>query len=238
MWNGAFPANFDRHNGSRDQDFNNLRRINWNQENLSEFKKDFYTESPSVSVRTESEVKKIRLDKAITIVNGNNVPKPIISFEEANFPKYLNDAIKLQGYTTPTPIQIQGFPVALSGRDMIGIAETGSGKTCAFLLPGIIHMKAQQPLKRGDGPIVLVLAPTRELAMQIANEAEKFGAHSRVKCACVYGGAPKQNQVRQLRDATEIVIATPGRLLDFLNGGETNLTRVTYLVLDEADRHT
>ena len=86
------------------------------------------------------------------------------------------------------------FPIVLSGHDLIGIAETGSGKTLSFLLPAVVHINAQPTVKRGDGPIVLVLAPTRELAMQIENESEKFGNTSKLKCACIYGGAEKYPQ--------------------------------------------
>lgn len=126
--------------------------------------------------------------------------------------------------------------MALKGRDLIGIAETGSGKTLAYLLPAIIHVNAQPFLAPGDGPIVLVLAPTRELAVQIQQEAAKFGASSRIKNTCIYGGVPKGPQVRDLQKGVEIVIATPGRLIDMMESHHTNLRRVTYLVLDEADR--
>ena len=125
---------------------------------------------------------------------------------------------------------------ALSGVNTVGIAQTGSGKTLAYLLPGIIHVNAQPYLERGDGPIVLVLAPTRELAQQIQESASAFGKSSRVKNTCVFGGAPKGPQLRDLEAGCEIVIATPGRLIDFLELGKTNLRRCTYLVLDEADR--
>jgi len=104
------------------------------------------------------------------------------------------------------------------------------------MLPAIVHINAQPLLGPGDGPIVLVLAPTRELACQILEECNKFGSSSRLKTTCVYGGVPKHTQAHELRDGVEICIATPGRLLDFLESGTTNLRRVTYLVLDEADR--
>jgi ATP-dependent RNA helicase DDX5/DBP2 len=131
---------------------------------------------------------------------------------------------------------MQGFPVALSGRDVVGIADTGSGKTLAFLLPAIVHILAQQELRRGDGPIVLILAPTRELAVQINTEAIKFGKGCRIKSTCCYGGVSRGPQARELSYGVEICIATPGRLIDFIESGTTNLRRVTYLVLDEADR--
>merc|ERR1712225_159282 len=149
---------------------------------------------------------------------------------------YVMSEVKAQGFPAPTAIQSQGWPMALSGRDVVGIAETGSGKTLTYCLPAIAHINAQPLLSPGDGPIVLVLAPTRELAVQIQEECTKFGASSRIRNTCVYGGVPKGGQARDLRRGCEIVIATPGRLIDMLESGKTNLRRVTYLVLDEADR--
>jgi len=213
-----------------------LRDIVWNQVSLIKFEKDFYTEHPDIAAMKDDEADKIRKDKHITIVYGKNVPKPVRTFEEASFPDYVIEEVSRVGFREPTPIQVQGWPIALAGRDMVGIAETGSGKTLAFLLPAIVHINAQPYLSRGDGPIALILAPTRELAIQIQEEAMKFGRSSKIKNTCVYGGAPKQQQAADLRDGIEIVIATPGRLIDFLENDNTNLKRVTYLVLDEADR--
>merc|ERR1719319_1705873 len=144
--------------------------------------------------------------------------------------------INRKGFTEPTAIQAQGWPMALSGHNMVGIAMTGSGKTLAYLLPAVIHVNHQPYLERGDGPIVLVLAPTRELAQQIQEVAIEFGKSSKVKNTCVFGGAPKGPQLRDLENGCEIVIATPGRLIDFLEMGKINLRRTTYLVMDEADR--
>ncbi|XP_056379852.1 probable ATP-dependent RNA helicase DDX17 isoform X2 [Hyla sarda] len=146
------------------------------------------------------------------------------------------DVLIDQRFKEPTPIQCQGFPLALSGRDMVGIAQTGSGKTLAYLLPAMVHINHQPYLERGDGPICLVLAPTRELAQQVQQVADDYGKTSRLKSTCIYGGAPKGPQIRDLERGVEICIATPGRLIDFLEAGKTNLQRCTYLVLDEADR--
>ncbi|XP_057457657.1 DEAD-box ATP-dependent RNA helicase 20 [Lotus japonicus] len=209
------------------------RKINL--DGLSHFEKNFYTESPSVRAMTEAEVDEYRLRREIT-VEGRDVPKPVKTFNDVGFPEYVLEEVKKAGFVEPTPIQSQGWPMALKGRDLIGIAETGSGKTLAYLLPAIVHVNAQPILDPGDGPIVLVLAPTRELAVQIQQECTKFGASSRIKSTCIYGGVPKGPQVRDLQKGVEIVIATPGRLIDMLESHHTNLRRVTYLVLDEADR--
>ena len=164
------------------------------------------------------------------------MPNPVFSFAEANFPQYVNAELAKAGFDKPTSIQSQGWPMALSGRNCVGIAKTGSGKTLSFILPAIVHINNQPMLQRGEGPIALVLAPTRELAQQIQQVAEQFGASSRIRSTCLFGGASKGPQCRDLERGVEIVIATPGRLIDLLNMGKTNLRRCTYLVLDEADR--
>lgn len=169
-------------------------------------------------------------------IQGRDVPRPITSFEEAGFPEYVMSEIRAMGFPAPTPIQCQAWPMALSGRDLVAIAETGSGKTIAFALPAMVHINAQPLLARGDGPIVLILAPTRELAVQTQTECSKFGKSSRIRNTAIYGGAPKGAQIRDLQTGVEIVVATPGRLIDMLESGKTNLRRVTYLVMDEADR--
>jgi len=180
-------------------------------------------------------VEAFRREHDIT-VNGRNVPKPVLSFEEAIMPEYVTSEVRRQNFVKPTPIQAQGFSCALSGRDMVGIAQTGSGKTVSFMLPGIVHINHQPPLQHGDGPIVLILCPVRELAMQCQTVAAQFGAKSRIRSTCVYGGASKGPQIRDLERGSEIVIATPGRLIDLIEMRKTSLKRVTYLVLDEADR--
>ena len=162
--------------------------------------------------------------------------QPVRTFEEASMPEYVLAEVLRLGFKEPSPIQCQGWPMALLGRDMIGISATGSGKTLAFLLPGIVHINAQPYLQPGDGPIMLCIAPTRELAVQIKEECDKFGSTSSIKNTCVYGGVPKRGQMEDLRRGVEICICTPGRMIDMLDSNATNLRRVTYLVLDEADR--
>uniref|UniRef100_A0A8C6PW60 RNA helicase n=4 Tax=Nothobranchiidae TaxID=405002 RepID=A0A8C6PW60_NOTFU len=206
-----------------------LRKKHWNLDELPKFQKNFYQEHPDLYRR------KYRRNKEVT-VKGRDCPKPIVKFHEAAFPNYVMDVIVKQNWTEPTPIQSQGWPIVLSGKDMVGIAQTGSGKTLAYLLPAVVHIQHQPFLEHGDGPICLVLAPTRELAQQVQQVAAEYGRASRLKSTCIYGGAPKGPQIRDLERGVEICIATPGRLIDFLECGKTNLRRCTYLVLDEADR--
>lgn len=203
--------------------------------NLSPIVKDFYNPHPTVACRPRHEVEAYRAKHQIT-VKGKNVPDPITKFGEVSFPDYVESQILREGFSEPTSIQAQGWPIALSGLNMVGVAQTGSGKTLAYTLPAIVHINAQERLRPGDGPIALVLAPTRELAQQIQVVARDFGQSTRVRSTCVFGGAPKGKQASDLRRGVEFLIATPGRLIDFLEGGQTNLRRCTYLVLDEADR--
>jgi len=209
--------------------------VDWSRITLPVFQKNFYHEHPVITAMSDEQVEAWR--KSVEMrVSGRNIPRPVTGFREANFPGYLLTEIERAGFTKPTPIQSQGWSMAMSGRDMIGVAETGSGKTLAFILPSIVHINAQPLLRPGDGPIALVIAPTRELAQQIKIECDKFAGSSLLKICCVYGGAPKRDQADILRKGVEIVIATAGRLLDFIVSRTTNLQRVTYLVLDEADR--
>ncbi|KAI9282017.1 P-loop containing nucleoside triphosphate hydrolase protein [Umbelopsis sp. AD052] len=214
---------------------NTLTAPKWDMNTMPKFEKNFYVEHPNVAARTEQEVTDIRNSFDMKLF-GDNVPKPVTSFEEAGFPSYVLKEVLELGFTAPTAIQAQGWPMALSGRDVVGVAETGSGKTLAYCLPSIVHINAQPFLEPGDGPIVLILAPTRELAVQIQQECTKFGKTSRIKNTCIYGGVSRGPQIRDLQRGVEICIATPGRLIDMLESGKTNLRRVTYLVLDEADR--
>lgn len=163
--------------------------------------------------------------------------KPIKDFKEFNIDQR---AMKVcEKFDKPTPIQSQCWPIIASGRDIIGIAETGSGKTLAFSLPALAHMLHRlenQPEGVPWGPTMLVLAPTRELAMQSQEVLEEAGKISGIRSVCCYGGVPKWDQKRALRFGVEVVVATPGRLKDLCNMGCVNLKSVSYLVLDEADR--
>ncbi|GAV67952.1 DEAD domain-containing protein/Helicase_C domain-containing protein/WW domain-containing protein [Cephalotus follicularis] len=170
----------------------------------------------------------------ITVI-GDEVPLPFTSFEATGLPSEILREVHNAGFSAPTPIQAQSWPIALQSRDIVAIAKTGSGKTLGYLIPGFAHLKRC----RNDpqmGPTVLVLSPTRELATQIQDEASKFGKSSRISCTCLYGGAPKGPQLRDLDRGVDIVVATPGRLNDILEMRRISLDQVSYLVLDEADR--
>ncbi|GMJ09366.1 RNA Helicase 46 [Hibiscus trionum] len=168
-------------------------------------------------------------------VTGGEVPPPFSSFESTGFPSEILREVHNAGFSAPTPIQAQSWPIALQGRDIVAIAKTGSGKTLGYLIPGFMHLKRCRNNPQ-MGPTVLVLSPTRELATQIQDEANKFGKSSKISCTCLYGGAPKGPQLREIERGVDIVVATPGRLNDILEMRRISLQQVSYLVLDEADR--
>ncbi|KAL3526408.1 hypothetical protein ACH5RR_011064 [Cinchona calisaya] len=168
-------------------------------------------------------------------VTGDNIPPPLTSFDSTGLPLEILREVHNAGFPAPTPIQAQSWPIALQGRDIVAIAKTGSGKTLGYLIPGFIHLKRRRNNPH-LGPTVLVLSPTRELATQIQVEAIKFGKSSRISCTCLYGGAPKGPQLKDLDRGVDVVVATPGRLNDILEMRRVSLNQVSYLVLDEADR--
>ena len=235
---GSFGGSWGGGAGSRNETpGKGLNKPRWDQLELVPFEKHFYNPHPNIANANPKDVEEYRFQKEISIVRGaHKCPNPITNFDEGGIPDYVMREIQRKNFSAPTPIQAQGWAIALAGLDLVGIAMTGSGKTLAYLLPAIIHINHQPYLERGDGPIALVLAPTRELAQQIQEVANEFGRSSKIKNTCVFGGAPKGPQMRDLENGCEIVIATPGRLIDFLEMGKTNLRRCTYLALDEADR--
>ncbi|CAF1305343.1 unnamed protein product [Adineta steineri] len=195
--------------------------------------KNFYTESPMISNRPQHITDQFYVQNEMSI--RGFAPKPILAFDEVQFPSAIRNVIQQLGYVRPTAIQGQAWPILLTGSDLVGIAQTGSGKTLSFMLPALIHAAGQTNSRSGD-PLVLILAPTRELAQQIQVVGADFCAATNARSVCIYGGAPKPPQKREIRYGIEVCIATPGRLLDFVREKTINLDRVTFLVLDEADR--
>ncbi|MGA3013246.1 MAG: DEAD/DEAH box helicase [Bacteroidales bacterium] len=159
-----------------------------------------------------------------------------MTFEDLNLIKPLLDSVSKEGYTTPTKIQQQSIPHILSGKDLFGCAQTGTGKTAAFALPILQRLALDKNTLQTPGIKALILAPTRELAIQIDESFRTYGAGTGLKCTCIYGGVSQQMQVTRLKRGVEIIIATPGRLLDLIQQRFINLDKIQYLVLDEADR--
>lgn len=198
-----------------------------------------YREVREISKMTEEEVRAYRKEFDRIKVRGKEIPKPIKTWSQAGLSERMIEVMKKAEFEKPLPIQAQALPVIMSGRDCIGIAKTGSGKTLAFVLPMLRHIKDQPPVVSGEGPIGLIMAPTRELVQQIGKEIKHFTKFLDLVAVCVYGGSGVANQINDLKRGAEIVVCTPGRMIDLLvtsNGKITNLRRVTFLVLDEADR--
>ncbi|KAH9130236.1 hypothetical protein LEN26_008733 [Aphanomyces euteiches] len=202
------------------------------------FRKKFYIEPAEISNLTEEEVAEMLKEMEIKI-RGKGCPRPIQKWTQTGLSQRLQKLISRQNYTAPFAIQCQALPAIMSGRDVIGIAKTGSGKTLAFLLPMFRHILDQPPLADGEGPIGLIMAPARELVQQIYIESKKFTKDLGLRSTAVYGGSAVSEQIANLKRGSDIVICTPGRMIDILTmsaGKMVSLQRVTYVVLDEADR--
>ncbi|XP_016430960.1 probable ATP-dependent RNA helicase DDX46 isoform X2 [Sinocyclocheilus rhinocerous] len=203
------------------------------------FRKNFYVEVPELFRMSPEEVNEYRLELEGITVKGKGCPKPIKTWVQCGISMKVLNAMKKHNYEKPTPIQAQAIPAIMSGRDLIGIAKTGSGKTIAFLLPMFRHILDQRPLGEAEGPIAMIMTPTRELALQITKECKKFSKSLGLRVVCVYGGTGISEQIAELKRGAEIIVCTPGRMIDMLganNGRVTNLRRATYVVMDEADR--
>lgn len=203
------------------------------------FRKNFYVEVPELARMSPEEVNEHRLELEGIVVKGKGCPKPIKTWVQCGISMKVLTAMKKHNYEKPTPIQAQAIPAIMSGRDLIGIAKTGSGKTIAFLLPMFRHILDQRQVGEAEGPIAMIMTPTRELALQITKECKKFSKSLGLRVVCVYGGTGISEQIAELKRGAEIIVCTPGRMIDMLganNGRVTNLRRVTYVVMDEADR--
>ncbi|XP_013180110.1 PREDICTED: probable ATP-dependent RNA helicase DDX46 [Papilio xuthus] len=203
------------------------------------YRKAFYTEVSELSRMTPEEVEAYRTELEGIRVKGKGCPKPIRTWAHCGISKKEMDILKKLNFEKPTPIQAQAIPAIMSGRDLIGIAKTGSGKTLAFILPMFRHVLDQPALEDTDGPISLIMTPTRELCMQIGKDIKKFAKSLGLRVVCVYGGTGISEQIAELKRGAEMIVCTPGRMIDMLaanSGRVTNLRRVTYVVLDEADR--
>ncbi|MCC9600277.1 DEAD/DEAH box helicase [Stieleria sp. JC731] len=158
------------------------------------------------------------------------------SFETLKLFSPLEKALRELNYTTPTPIQSKAIPPAIEGLDILGCASTGTGKTAAFAIPILDYLGCEKPKTRPYHPTVLILAPTRELVIQIADSFADYGKHMRFRQTLVYGGIKQNAQVRSLSKGTDVLIATPGRLIDLMDQGKVNFADIQIFVLDEADR--
>lgn len=158
--------------------------------------------------------------------------EPIQTFEDFKLNRQILNAINDQGYTTPTPIQIKAIPIILAGHDVMGVAQTGTGKTAAFVLPLIMKVKYAQ----GVAPRALILAPTKELVLQIEENVRKYTAYCDLRHIALYGGVGPKTQIEKINEGVDIIVATPGRFMDLYLKGEIVTKQIKTLILDEADK--
>jgi len=217
-----------------------MRGQNQNFNNQTQFQQP---QAPTQPIKTD-EAGFVAEDVRVTCVDEDYQVKELETFEECNFrPEFYNIIFNLK-FKAPTPIQKYAIPIAMDNKDLIGIAKTGSGKTLAFMLPAIMSILDEKEYFAQSGkfvnnrftPMALILAPTRELANQIYEASYQFASRVGVQVKVVYGGQDIYNQKKKLKEGVDILIGTPGRLIDLIERESLNLSRVFYFVLDEADR--
>ncbi|SCW00533.1 LAFE_0C06282g1_1 [Lachancea fermentati] len=218
----------------------NVKKVTYSVEHLEPFQKSFYVEPEEIKKMTDDEVNELRLSLDNIKVRGEGCPRPILKWSHLGLTTDIMNLVSKEfKFIAPTPIQAQAMPAIMSGRDVIGISKTGSGKTVSFLLPMLRQIKAQRALSKDEtGPVGLILAPTRELAVQIHEEVVKF-TDSMIHSICCTGGSELKQQINDLKKGVELAVATPGRFIDLLtlNSGKLmNTKRITFVVMDEADR--
>mmetsp|Transcript_19033 Transcript_19033/g.46742 ORF Transcript_19033/g.46742 Transcript_19033/m.46742 type:complete len:552 (+) Transcript_19033:167-1822(+) len=188
----------------------------------------------SASKTSDADIKEFREEHKVTVKNCSETHRPFLRFDDLNYPDRYLSCVK--GFKRPTPIQAEAWPLVMAGKDVIGIAATGSGKTLGFTLPCLPRLEKVKIGKKDRGPLMLVLSPTRELAQQTHRVCEQVSESCDIKSVCIIGGGDKRSMIPALRAGMHIVVATPGRLLGFIREGELDLSKVCYAVLDEADR--
>lgn len=201
-------------------------------------RKNLYIVPRKLALLTEEQKQAIRSELEIKI-RGRGCPPPVETWEQCGLSDRMLSVLQNAGFTAPFAIQRQAIPALMAGRDVIGVARTGSGKTLAFLLPLFRQVLDQPPLAEGEGPIGIIMAPARELAVQIYTEAKKFAKAVGRRVTAVYGGAGIKDQIGELKRGADIVVCTPGRMIDILTmqaGKLISMKRVSFVVMDEADR--
>lgn len=196
----------------------------------------FYIRDNDRSLPTDQNVEFMRKKIGIS-VKGESVPAPVMSFSNCNFPRRLEQNLETAGYEIPTPVQMQAIPAALAKRNLLVSADTGSGKTASFLLPIVSHCSRIRGERTTDlkKPLAMVLAPTRELCVQVEEQAKVLGKGLPFKTALVVGGDALAGQVYRIQKGVELIVGTPGRLIDLLTKNDVELDEVSVLVLDEVD---
>ncbi|PON46605.1 DEAD-box ATP-dependent RNA helicase [Parasponia andersonii] len=242
-WNGNSRQDFGRPGYGSGSSWNSSRGRGWDrgrEREVNPFGNDGDAE-PSFSEQENTGINFDAYEDIPVETSGSNVPPPVNTFAEIDLGEALNQNIRRCKYVKPTPVQRHAIPISLGGRDLMACAQTGSGKTAAFCFPIISGIMREPNIQRPRGtrtvfPLALILSPTRELSSQIHDEARKFSYQTGVRVVVAYGGAPINQQLRELERGVDILVATPGRLVDLLERARVSLQMIRYLALDEADR--
>eukprot|EP01012_Entosiphon_sulcatum_P005702 TRINITY_DN12581_c0_g1_i1.p1 TRINITY_DN12581_c0_g1~~TRINITY_DN12581_c0_g1_i1.p1 ORF type:complete len:642 (+),score=73.04 TRINITY_DN12581_c0_g1_i1:47-1972(+) len=209
---------------------------NWDTEKLDPFSRDLYSESSVTAQRTDEEISEWRKRNFVFTAGIGTPPKPVLTVEELQRLDTLVAALKLRSVAEVTPLQGQLWPLALGGKSVLVVAPVAAGQVEAVAIPALHHVAAQAPLQPGDGPIALVLVTTKELAIEIQDVATALGNSQQIKNTAVFGSAPADAQIRDLAKGAEILIGTPGRVLELVASAATNLMRVSFVVIEDAAR--
>eukprot|EP00403_Amphidinium_massartii_P013764 CAMPEP_0178430178 /NCGR_PEP_ID=MMETSP0689_2-20121128/31186_1 /TAXON_ID=160604 /ORGANISM="Amphidinium massartii, Strain CS-259" /LENGTH=641 /DNA_ID=CAMNT_0020052027 /DNA_START=39 /DNA_END=1961 /DNA_ORIENTATION=+ len=231
-WNQTAPSRGYR--ARRDAE---IETVQWGDKTITPVQKNLNHEPPSVQRRSQEECVRIRGEFGIHIEDSGDVqpwqlPKVVLTLEEAGLPDWANEFLEMRCWQKPFPIQMQAWPAIRCGHDVIARAPTGSGKSMAYILPMVGHVTSQHELAPGEGPVGLVLVPTRELCDQVAKEVNFFSRKPGLTCASFFGGTSMHSQ---FQGKVDIAVATPGRMSHMLQNNFTNLDRTTFIVIDEAD---
>ncbi|KEG08155.1 putative ATP-dependent DEAD/H RNA helicase [Trypanosoma grayi] len=224
------------------EDTKRLRKLQYVDHSTVQYldiRKEFYVAPPDVKGLSAEELKQLVKELDGAKVRGRDPPRPMRSWNGSGLPDSVLDTLAREGYQQPFAVQSLGSPALMSGRDLLITAKTGSGKTLAYLLPLIRHCIGQEPCGKGEGPIGLILVPTHELAAQIVHVAEKLCVAAQLRLVASYGSTPLADNIRQCKAGCEVMVCTPGRLLDLLTvsgGAVLSMQRVSFVVVDEADR--
>eukprot|EP00729_Bicosta_minor_P000547 gene547-23486_t len=217
-----------------------LPKIEWADKKIAPFKRVFWADGAGAAAPAtpaEEEVLKSSRKKIGVVVKGGNAPAPVAELDDERYPESFTSVFEYtRRITEPTPVQQQCWPAILAGSNVLGLAETGSGKTLSYLLPAVPHVLARGRPKPGPNPVCLILVPTRELAAQVESMCRPIIKAHGLRCVALYGGIQKMDQIERMLSPTPFVVATPGRLVDMVGSNDVSLASVTYLVLDEADR--
>lgn len=216
-----------------------LTYVNHHDMHYIPIRKDFYVVPPDVKDLTAEEMRALLRELDGAKVQGKDLPRPMRSWHGTGLPDRVLDVLEQHEYKNPFAVQSLGAPALMSGRDLLITAKTGSGKTLCYALPMIRHCADQPHCEKGEGPIGLVLVPTQELAVQVFTLLKELGDACGLRCVASYGSTALADNIRHVKAGCEMMVATPGRLLDLLtvNGGKTmSLSRVSFVVVDEADR--